>query len=83
MTQTTDIDLAFVDGAVRQIGRRREAVIPLLQAIQKHYSYLPGQAMEHLCRITEITPAEVEGVAGPGCRDSTCDLAIAERTDRA
>ena len=63
MTQTADIDISFVDGAVQQIGQQRYAVIPLLQAIQKHYSYLPAEALAHLCQITDITPAYVDGVA--------------------
>ena len=34
---STDLDLSFVNQCVEQIGRNREAVIPILQAIQQHY----------------------------------------------
>ena len=59
----SDLDLQFVDEAVRQIGRRPETVIPILQAIQEHYRYLPEEALERVCAITDITPARIEGVA--------------------
>ncbi len=39
-----DVDLKFVDEAVERIGRGREMVIPILQAIQGHYRYLPQEA---------------------------------------
>ena len=57
------IDLAFVDGAVARIGRTREAAIPLLQAIQTHYRYLPDEALRRLCELTEITPAQISGTS--------------------
>ncbi|HLK69562.1 MAG TPA: NAD(P)H-dependent oxidoreductase subunit E [Bryobacteraceae bacterium] len=57
------IDLAFVDEAVARIGRGREASIPLLQAIQTHYRYLPDEALRRLCEITEITPAQIAGTS--------------------
>ncbi len=59
----SDLDLQFVDEAVRQIGRGPDAVIPILQAIQEEYRYLPEEALERVCAITDITPARIEGVA--------------------
>ena len=59
----SDADLQFVDEAVRQIGRGPQAVIPILQAIQEEYRYLPSEALERVCAITDITPARLEGVA--------------------
>jgi NADH:ubiquinone oxidoreductase subunit E len=56
-------DLSFVDQAVALHGRSKEAAIPLLQALQQHYRYLPGDALRRLCEITEITPAEIAGTA--------------------
>ncbi|MFP4057023.1 MAG: NAD(P)H-dependent oxidoreductase subunit E [Candidatus Brocadiia bacterium] len=58
-----DLDLAFVDEAAERIGRGPEAVIPLLQAIQDHYRYLPQEALERVCEVTAITPAAITGVA--------------------
>lgn len=60
---STDLDLSFVDQCVEQIGRGREAVIPILQAIQQHYRYLPMAAMERVCQLTEITPSSITGVS--------------------
>jgi NADH-quinone oxidoreductase subunit F len=52
-----------VDDAVARIGREPDKAIPLLQAVQEHYRYLPQAARRRLCEITEITPAQIEGVA--------------------
>jgi NADH-quinone oxidoreductase subunit F len=58
-----DLDLAYVDETIRQLGRGPESVIPLLQRIQNHYRYLPDEALRRLCDETDITPASIEGVA--------------------
>ncbi len=60
MNQT---DLTFVDSLIERIGRAPESVIPILQAIQEHYRYLPREALRRVCEITDITPARIEGVA--------------------
>ena len=57
------IDLAEVDALVNGIGRRAEDLIPLLQAIQKRYNYLPAAALERLSQVTEITPDAITGVS--------------------
>jgi NADH-quinone oxidoreductase subunit F len=57
------VDLSAVDAIVADVGREQRLAIPLLQAVQAHYRYLPPAALEHLCEVTEITPAQVEGVA--------------------
>ncbi|NQT21470.1 MAG: NAD(P)H-dependent oxidoreductase subunit E, partial [Planctomycetes bacterium] len=57
------IDLVFVDGAVERIGRSPGAVIPILQAIQNHYRYLPEEALRRVCETTDITPAAIVGVS--------------------
>ena len=59
----TELDLSFIDETVEDIGRRPEAVIPILQAIQRHYRYLPEEALERVCELTEITPAQIVGVS--------------------
>jgi NADH-quinone oxidoreductase subunit F len=58
-----DIDLTFVDQIVSRHGTRGDAVIPILQAIQAQYRYLPREALERVCDLTEITPAAITGVA--------------------
>jgi NADH:ubiquinone oxidoreductase subunit E len=59
----TSIDLAFVDEAVSRFGRTRESAIPLLQAIQTHYRYLPDEAIRRVCETTDITPAQIAGTS--------------------
>lgn len=56
-------DLSFVDQTVERLGRGAEGVIPILQAIQEHYRYLPQEALERVCQLTEITPATITGVS--------------------
>jgi NADH:ubiquinone oxidoreductase subunit E len=57
------LDLGFVDELVSRIGRGKEAAIPLLQAIQNHYRYLPDEALRRVCELTEVTPAEIAGTS--------------------
>jgi NADH:ubiquinone oxidoreductase subunit E len=57
----TALDLSFVDELVERFGRSREAAIPILQAIQSHYRYLPDEALRRVCERTEITPAQLAG----------------------
>ncbi|MFP4104537.1 MAG: NAD(P)H-dependent oxidoreductase subunit E [Phycisphaerae bacterium] len=59
----TSAELAQVDAIVERIGRGRENVIPLLQALQEEFHYLPPEALEHLCEVTEISPAQITGVS--------------------
>ncbi|MFH1924279.1 MAG: NAD(P)H-dependent oxidoreductase subunit E, partial [Planctomycetota bacterium] len=58
-----DVDLSFVDRTVEDLGRGGEVVIPILQAIQEHYRYLPQEALRRVCELTEITPAAITGVS--------------------
>jgi len=58
-----EIDLTFVDQAVDKIGTGKEKVIEILQAIQNHFSYLPQEALERVCKLTKITPASIAGVS--------------------
>ena len=58
-----EVDLGFVDRLVAEHGRSREAAIPILQAIQTHYRYLPDEALRRLAELTEITPAQIAGTA--------------------
>jgi NADH-quinone oxidoreductase subunit F len=61
MAQT--LDITRVESIVETLGRGPEAVIPILQAIQTEYRYLPDDALERVCELTEIAPATIEGVA--------------------
>ena len=57
------VDLKYVDEAVERIGRAPDAVIPILQALQDHYGYLPEEALRRVCATTQITPAAISGVS--------------------
>src|SRR4030042_1382704 len=63
-TQLMDeLDLTFVEEAVKKIGIGPEKVLEMLQAIQAHFGYLPTEALERVCELTEITPASIAGVS--------------------
>ena len=57
------IELAPVAEAVARIGRTADKTIPILQALQEHYRYLPQPALRRVCELTDITPAALLGVA--------------------
>jgi NADH:ubiquinone oxidoreductase subunit F (NADH-binding)/NADH:ubiquinone oxidoreductase subunit E len=60
---TVPPDLSVVDQIVERLGRGSSATIPVLQAIQAQYRYLPDAALQRVCELTEITPAQLVGVA--------------------
>ncbi|MDR2585011.1 MAG: NAD(P)H-dependent oxidoreductase subunit E [Prevotellaceae bacterium] len=51
------------DTIIRQIGTKRSSVIPLLQALQNKFGYLPSQAIERVCEKTEIDRAQLISVS--------------------
>ncbi len=90
------VDLTFADEALARVGRKPEALIPVLQALQEHYGYLPEEALQRVCEASEITPAAITGVASfydmfrmqPAgkhivrvCRGTACHVAGAERVE--
>jgi NADH:ubiquinone oxidoreductase subunit F (NADH-binding)/NADH:ubiquinone oxidoreductase subunit E/NAD-dependent dihydropyrimidine dehydrogenase PreA subunit len=52
-----------VKSILASTGTGREAVIPILQAVQKKYNYLPEEVLREVCVLTEITPEQIIGVA--------------------
>ncbi|MDP6555973.1 MAG: NAD(P)H-dependent oxidoreductase subunit E, partial [Pirellulaceae bacterium] len=62
-TTTTAIDLTHIDRIVKEVGRDPDVVIPILQAVQEVYRYLPPEALERVCELTDITPASMIGVS--------------------
>ena len=60
----SEIDLTYVDEVIARCGGGPEQAIPILQALQEHYRYLPAEAMRRVCETTRITPAGLAGVAG-------------------
>jgi NADH:ubiquinone oxidoreductase subunit F (NADH-binding)/NADH:ubiquinone oxidoreductase subunit E/NAD-dependent dihydropyrimidine dehydrogenase PreA subunit len=92
------IDLKFVDETVDRLGREPEAVIPILQAVQDHYGYLPEEGLRRICESSRITPAAISGVASfydmfrhkpvgkhivRVCRGTACHVTGAERVEDA
>ncbi|MBC7354218.1 MAG: NAD(P)H-dependent oxidoreductase subunit E, partial [Thermogutta sp.] len=59
--QQSSIDLRVVDEIVERCGRGPEAAIPILQAIQSHFRYLPQEALERVCELTQVRPAQLIG----------------------
>ena len=57
------VDISEVDRILERAGRGADALIPVLQAIQEQYTYLPEEALRHLCANSDISPAAVESVA--------------------
>jgi NADH:ubiquinone oxidoreductase subunit F (NADH-binding)/NADH:ubiquinone oxidoreductase subunit E len=58
-----DLDLGPVDTILHTEGAKPESVIPILQAIQAHYRYLPDAALRRVCAAGGITPSQIAGVA--------------------
>ena len=57
-------DLSAVDEILRQFPKPGSSdVIPLLQAVQARYGYLPSKALELIARRTRISLAQMYGVA--------------------
>jgi NADH-quinone oxidoreductase subunit F len=52
-----------VEKLVEAIGKTPDKVIPVLQAIQKEYNYLPVDTLKEVCDTTEIRPGSIHGIA--------------------
>ncbi len=52
-----------VNRIIAQYGRKPDAVIPMLQALQDEYRYLPEEALRQVCERTDIKPADIIGVS--------------------
>jgi len=52
-----------VDQIIERTGRGSNAVIPVLQAIQDEFNYLPEEALQRVCDISEITALQIYGVS--------------------
>jgi len=94
----SEINFEFADRAIARCGGAPDALIPILQAIQEHYGYLPEPVLRRICERTQITPAAVAGVStfydmfrhrpvGKSivrvCRGTACHVIGAERVEDA
>jgi NADH-quinone oxidoreductase subunit F len=60
---TTQFEIKDIDLIIEACGSSVSDIIPILQAIQKKYNYLPEDALRRVCEITDITPELITGVA--------------------
>jgi NADH-quinone oxidoreductase subunit F len=56
-------DFQNIDQIIQQNGSEKKNLIPILQAIQNEYNYLPEETLKYLAEKTSITPSEIVGVA--------------------
>jgi len=54
---------SLVDEVVELTGRDPEKVVLILQEVQKRLSWLPSEALKHICKVTDITPEQISGVS--------------------
>ena len=55
--------IARVDAIIDRVGRSRRVIIPLLQALQAEFSYLPSDALQQVYERTEIDRAQMISVS--------------------
>lgn len=55
--------IAQVDAIIDRIGKSRQIIIPLLQALQEEFNYLPSEAIERVYERTEIDRAQLISVS--------------------
>ncbi|MFN8255533.1 MAG: NAD(P)H-dependent oxidoreductase subunit E [Bacteroidales bacterium] len=48
---------------LKEKGTKSDAVIPVLQAIQNNFNYLPREALEYVCNHSEITASQITGIS--------------------
>ena len=51
------------DAIIERIGTTRDKIIPLLQALQEEFSYLPSDVLERVYLLTDIDRAQMMSVA--------------------
>ena len=55
--------LERTDAIIAQVGTQREKIIPLLQALQAEFAYLPSEVLERVYETTQMDRAQVRSVA--------------------
>ena len=61
--QTKEAMIARVDAIIDRVGTSRRIIIPLLQALQAEFSYLPSDALQRVYERTEIDQAQMISVS--------------------
>ena len=57
------VDPSLISGFIAELGKDASASVPLLQAVQNQYGYLPRKAMDLIVDQTEISKRQLYGVA--------------------
>lgn len=57
------IDLKKVDAIVEQVGKDPTKAIPVLQAVQREFRYVPLEIIERIAKTTDMTESQLYGVA--------------------
>ncbi|MFC2151730.1 NAD(P)H-dependent oxidoreductase subunit E [Bacteroidota bacterium] len=55
--------IEIVDHIIQEKGKTVNMLIPILQAIQDEFNYLPEEALTRVCEKTDITPSRIFGVS--------------------
>lgn len=58
-----DFDKKALDDILKELGNEKDATIPILQAIQSKFNYIPPPAIEYVSKKTGIPEASIYGVA--------------------
>jgi len=61
--QTTAIDYQELDGIIEEFDNDRENLIMILQAIQRHFNYLPRATISYLAEKIGVPYSKIYGVA--------------------
>lgn len=54
---------SIVDQIIVEKGTSSDKVIPILQAIQEKFNYLPEPALRRVCETTTIKPSDIHGIS--------------------
>ena len=63
LEETREQFIQAVDEIIERIGTSRQVIIPLLQALQEKFNYLPAEAIERVYEKTEIDRAQLISVS--------------------
>ena len=62
-TAADETIISRVDAIIDRTGTSRQIILPLLQALQNEFSYLPSDALGRICERTEIDRAQLISVS--------------------
>ena len=63
MQDNTNETASRVNAIIERIGRRPDMLVPVLQAAQEEFKYLPEDVMTYIAEGLGVSPAKVYGVA--------------------